>query len=195
MKCINKTKGYDMRLLKKLLPWLGLSLVFITIGYLYGKNCTTPKSETSLENPPIEAPQIGKIIQEPEQGPPPVDCPAQRECPKVEPPPACPPAKVQEVIKWRDRIVYKDKIVYRDKIVYQDRYQPIPYGCHVNWETREVTARSKPGYSIECYVNYQTRKVDTYEYVKGLLRRGGPLPGGVLDDALKAYDDYVKGKL
>ena len=180
MKCVGPTKGIEMKLVKRLLPWVTISVAFLGLGYLYGTNCTGKQhSLPTAEVQPTEYPQLGKIehVQDDViQCPPQTQCPA---CPEVVPPPACP----------KQAACPPPRIEYRDRPVPYER--KIPYGCNVDWRTGEVVARSRSGMNIECVVDKANKRVDKYEYDPRLLRRGNG-PDGLLE---KAYQDYIEGKL
>jgi len=91
-----------------------------------------------------------------------VYCPKQETCP---PPPECKPTPIPvEKIKWK--VKYKDRIVYVPK--------DLEPGCHVNWETGDVQAKTTGNLNLKCVVDVIQKKVKTYFWESGKLRRKLP---------------------
>lgn len=81
-------------------------------------------------------------------------------CPSIKPTscPAIPECKPKVVKRWYP--VYRDK-----KVAASTKLKP---GCHVDWETGNVTASTTPDKSLRCTVDHLNKHVDTKFWASGV---------------------------
>lgn len=140
MRCVDTKKDKDMAILKKILPFILALIVGAGLAYLF-----IPRASKQIDKVIETVPDVVKEdTKEPKQE-----------------------VIIDEVCEPEIKTVYKDRIVYKYKtkvvkvpqVVYMEKTQDP--GCHVDWDTKKVSAQAGDKLSLRCTVDWKRKKVYT----------------------------------
>ena len=85
----------------------------------------------------------------------------------------CPDIRIRDMVSCPPPVTCPSPRVV-EKIVYIEK--KLGPGCHVNWKTKKVEAKTVQGYSLDCLVDWKNKKVDEVLYRSDMLRTWNPRP-------------------